>query len=636
MQPQHPFKITSFLIALFSLLTLISVAAITAAQPISLPVSGFSRDFSFDQKLVEPSPVVDNRYGLQLDLDGTTLAVSAVHIDTEDQDDPENYVGAVYVYREGPSSVWSLEQSLETPDTVKDDSFGGSVAVQGDWLVVGAPGSPGIGKAHIYKRTGTNWALVTTLTPDSSPTTPAFGTSVAIDGTRLLVGAPGETFATGAVYIYDWNGTSWARTEKLTGPGVAAAFGFSVALDGNTALVGGTLIDGIPMAGNDPGEAYVYFYNGLGWAGQGTLTPTDAANGDRFGFAVDLSGDTALIGAYNNDSATGSAYIYTRSGGSTWSQQAKLLPAEAVAGDRVGWSVDLDGDFAVLGADGRDQTPYTDLGAVYIFERDGITWTQIQKILPPENATDTEFGGAVDLEGQILIVGAPDKQNDEGAVYTFSDPVLVTNTPVPSTSTSVPSTATPAPGTATSQPPTPTGTQVVALPLVLNGGFEEANPLDSKQARYWVPKNAEDDKRKCKADKAHSGECYYQFKGGEGEQSKLTQQLDSSSYALATGYQMYASGFYFAKGEVNAKIKVIAKMADDTKEKIKLNFQTPTTGWQPFTGYTPLSAAPVELKFMIINKSLSGKIRFDDLALCNCCCPSPLRITDRIDLQRLP
>jgi hypothetical protein len=600
MHAQPSLNRPSFLIPFLSVLVLIFAAALTTAQPVPLPVSAQPRDFAFEQKLVEPSPAENNRYGLQLDLDGSTLAVSAVHIN--DGNDPDEYVGSVYIYTADTSGTWSLQQTLETPDTVKADSFGGSLAVQGDWLVVGAPGTPGAGKAYVYKRTGTTWNLVTTLTPDSSPTTAAFGTSVAIDGSRLLVGAPGETFATGAVYVYDWNSTTWVQTDKLAGPGMSAAFGFSVALDGNTALVGGTLIDGIPTADNDPGEAYVYFYNNLVWAPQGALTPTDAANGDRFGFAVDLSGDTALIGAYKNDSQKGSAYVFTRSGGSTWTQQAKLLPAEAVAGDRFGWSVDLEDDLAVIGADGRDQSPYTDLGAVYIFERNGITWTQIQKVLPSENATDTEFGGAVAVEGQVLIVGAPDKQNDEGAVFAYSDMELPTHTPT-STSTSVPSTHTPTP------------TEVGDSALLLNGGFEEVNPTDSQQPRYWVAKNTDNDKRTCKAGKAHSGTCYYQFKGGEGEHAKIIQQVDPAKLAGALTNDLQASGYYLAKGEVSGKIKVIARLPDQSKGKIKLSFSAPTSGWQAFSGDTPLTAVPAEVKFMIMNKGTSGKILFDDVQL---------------------
>ncbi len=644
MAVSHSAVRTRHLLTLLLALIVISAAPLTA-QPIPLPPGADaisqSRAFSSIQKLTEPTPAEDNRYGLQLELDGSTLAVSSVHILSENDPgpDPNEYVGSVYLYTTGINGQWSLQASLQTPDTHKADAFGGSLGLDGDWLVVGAPGKPDIsgdlyhGKAHIYKRTGSTWTLTQTLIPDPGVIVPSgFGTSVAIDGTRMLVGAPGESLATGAVYVYDWNGTTWMRTDKLTGPSAFGAFGFSVAMDGHTALIGATLIDGVPGADNKPGEAYVYSHNGLGWTQQ-QLLPTDAANGNRFGFSVALEGNTALVGAYKDDSSKGAVHVFTQSGGSLWTEEAKLVPAETAAGDRVGWSVDLEGDIAVLGADGRDEAPYNDLGTVYIFKRTGTTWTQIQKLLPPELAGDSEFGGAVDIEGDVLIVGAPDRNNDEGAVFSFKDEQPVTPTP------DTPTPDTPTPDTPTPDTPTPeTSTPEPQLPLLKNGGFEEADPADDKQALHWKIKNMTGDKRKCKPEKAHGNNCFYQFKGGAGEKAKLIQQVDPSSYASAGSYQMYATGFYFAKGGASAKIKVVATQADTTKEKLVMTVGDVARVWQPFGGQKTLSGAPVKIKYMIVNKSPSGKIRFDDLALCNCCCPSPLRLDliDPVALKPLP
>ncbi len=616
----HPALRTRLLLILP--LALMLVSASLTAQPISLPASpdadaaSQSRAFGSIQKLTEPTPAEDNRYGLQLELDGSTLAVSSVHIN--DGSDPNEYHGRVYIYTADANGQWSLQASLQTPDTNKADAFGGSLALDGDWLVVGAPGSPSEGRAYIYKRTGTVWSLTQTLNPDpSTPIPPAFGTSVAIDGIRLLVGAPGDTFASGSVYIYDLVGSNWVKAaDKLTGPSPLTAFGFSVALDGMTALIGGTLIDGMPNAENVSGKAYVYQYNinTNGWTNQGALTPLDSANGDRFGFSVAVDGETALIGAHKNSASKGAGYIFTRFGGNSWSQQAKLVPAEAVNGDRVGWSVDLEGDIAVVGADGRDQAPYTDLGAVYIFKRTGTTWAQIQKVVPPELAGDTEFGGAVDIEGDVLIVGAPDKNNDAGAVYVFEDGVTVTPTPITPTPIT-PTPITPTPITPTPITPTPVTPTPDPLSLLSNGSFETVDPADSKQAQDWTVKNATSDKRKCKADKAHAGECFYQFKGGVGEKAKLKQDLNPAQFGTGVGQQMTLTGVSLIKGGGSAKIKVIARHADDSKDKIVLKMEGNSSGWQPISGNAPVTALPVNAKVVIVSKGTAGKVWLDNLAL---------------------
>ncbi len=156
--------------------------------------------------------------------------------------------------------------------------------------------------------------------------------------------------------------------KLLAGDGaISDIFGWSVSIDGDTALIGARFDDD---NGSDSGSAYVFTLSGGVWAQQAKLLPADGAADDRFGFSVSLSADTALIGAPRDDdngSGSGSAYVFTRSAG-VWTQQAKLLPSDGVASDQFGWSVSIDGDTALVGAPNDDYNGLPEAGSAYVFD----------------------------------------------------------------------------------------------------------------------------------------------------------------------------------------------------------------------------------------------------------------------------
>src|SRR5690606_10211951 len=149
-------------------------------------------------------------------------------------------------------------------------------------------------------------------------------------------------------------------------------FGHSVALDGNTVLVGAQYAD---VGGNSSqGAAYVFTWNGANWIPQAKLTAGDGADGDRFGSALALDGETALVGAHEADVGGvffhGAAYVVTRSG-ATWTEQEKLTAADGAAGDQFGSSVALDGETALVGAYSAEVDGNNSQGAAYVFTRSG-------------------------------------------------------------------------------------------------------------------------------------------------------------------------------------------------------------------------------------------------------------------------
>lgn len=159
------------------------------------------------------------------------------------------------------------------------------------------------------------------------------------------------------------------------------------------------------------------------------MAPPVVAAGEAFayfGHAVALSGDTALVGAYR-EGGKGAAYVFVREGG-VWRQQARLVDPSGNPDDFFGWSVALDGDIAVIGAPGDDALGVSNRGAAIIFERIGQQWTLRQSLVnnpsSPNAPTDDQFGFAVAVSGQSLLVGVPgadpDMSFDEGLGYVFT------------------------------------------------------------------------------------------------------------------------------------------------------------------------------------------------------------------------
>jgi hypothetical protein len=153
--------------------------------------------------------------------------------------------------------------------------------------------------------------------------------------------------------------------------------------------------------------------HGPSWTQQAKLTALDAAPYDRLGNSVSLSGDTALVGAENDDNTSGSAYVFVRSG-TTWSQQARLTAPDAEAGDYFGQQVAVSGDTAVVGVPHDSYSGPTIPGSAFVFVRDGSTWTQLPMLTSPDADNLDAFGGSVAVSGATVVVGIPNDDNASG------------------------------------------------------------------------------------------------------------------------------------------------------------------------------------------------------------------------------
>lgn len=378
----------------------------------------------------EPS----DAFSFDVALDGDTAVVGAYQDDDAGADS-----GSAYVYAR-TGAGWGIQAKLTArlPDGTDDagagDQFGFRVGLSGDLAVVGARwAKPSLsGAAYVFRRAGGVW------TPEAKfagAVQHQLGTSVAVDGDTVLAGTTTIANGTGHVNVYRRNTSAWNFEAELLAPNpgggfVGDAFGRAVALDGNTALVSA---HGDDAEGVEAGAAYVFTRSGTIWnqptkliarLPDGTL---DAAPQDYFGQTVDISGDTALIGAHLNDDGgvdTGSAYVFKRAAGS-WSVEAKLgaqTPQgtnDAADHDWFGFDVAVEGDTAVIGA--RSDDPG---GSAYVFQRSGTTWSVDSQLMAQldTGVSDVQvgalFGSSVALSGATLLVGAPGTDGS-GAAYLY-------------------------------------------------------------------------------------------------------------------------------------------------------------------------------------------------------------------------
>ncbi|MBN1256230.1 MAG: cadherin domain-containing protein [Planctomycetes bacterium] len=321
------------------------------------------------------------------------------------------------------------ETKIVSSDGSVGDHFGNSVSISGDYAVVGAvyddDNGETSGSAYIFKRDAGNWTQEAKLTASDGAASDVFGGSVSISDDYAIVGANGDDDNgnnSGSAYIFKRDGTSWTEQAKLTASdGVEYyCFGNSVSISGDYAVVGAYEDE---ENGNGSGAAYIFKRDGTNWTEQTKLAASDAAEYDFFGLSVSISGDYAVVGSYGDDdngSFSGSAYVFKRDG-TSWIQEAKLTASDGAADDYFGQSVSISGDYTVIGAN-RDDDNGTDSGSAYVFKRDGTSWTEEAKLTASDGAMNDYFGCSVSISGVYAIVGANgnnDNGPDSGSAYIF-------------------------------------------------------------------------------------------------------------------------------------------------------------------------------------------------------------------------
>ncbi len=387
-------------------------------------------------------------WSLALSADGNTLAVgspledgSANTINGADDNGRDN-CGAVYLF-ERTGDSWSQHAYVKPSTNDVDDQFGYAVALSGDGntLAVGAPtvGSSDTGAAYIFTRSGTTWSQQAMVVADLPDDNDWFGASLALSavGDRLAIGAfqddgvGNAVMDTGAVYVFDRNGTTWnlAATLRETNQDVADNFGYSVAFaDGNTLAIGAPNEDGDGTAQTnnsvpEAGAVFVFIRSGLAWIPQGYLKATTPVSGDFVGKQVSMSsnGNAVLAAAAGDDavlSNSGAAYVFTRAG-TTWSAPTQLKATTPTDDGQFGATVALSGDglHCAIGAPVEDG-PSVDTGIAYLY--DGTT--NDGTMTAPSPTTGDQFGGAVSLsaDGRTRAFAIP---REDGSAFGIDAPI---------------------------------------------------------------------------------------------------------------------------------------------------------------------------------------------------------------------
>lgn len=344
------------------------------------------------------------------------------------------------------------------------DAFGWAVAISGNTAAVSArfeegPGNTlaNSGAVYVFVRNGSTWTQQAYLRAPNADAQDFFGTSVALSGDVLAVGATGEdgsaqsksplnndVSSSGAVYTYTRTGSTWTHQMRIKAPnaGESDIFGNSVALSNDFLFIGApneaNSTSSLSTDNNNAvsaGAVYVYSPDPLGWNLHTYLKASTTGTSDMFGDTLAVSGNTLVVGA-TNDATSGRCIVFTYDG-TSWSEQAILVGSNTQPNDLFGTGLAISGDTIVAGAPSEDTglngmiaSANEEVGAAYVFVRNAGVWTE-QAILKASNAgARDEFGGAVAISGDLIAVGAPREDSDlsggdnalatdSGAVYLF-------------------------------------------------------------------------------------------------------------------------------------------------------------------------------------------------------------------------
>ena len=338
-------------------------------------------------------------WGLSHQISGDLAIVGARFADPKGIDS-----GAAYIYH-FDGVQWVMDQQLVPADGDEGDGFGYSVNIKGDEAIVGAVWDEVMGaysgSAYVFRFDGTNWVEEAKLVDPTGATWDQLG-AVAIEGDTAVVGSVGAddfTSEGGAVLIFHFDGTNWQLQQKIGDPNswYQDNFGGRVAIEGNRIVT-----ISYNRAEGGGGAIHVFEFDGTQWNYAAKLVPSDNKPGDG-ATVFDLDGDRIIIGAWGADGESGAAYIFEFNG-TQWNEIAKLLPSQRNAGDRFGWSVSVSGDTATIGSPHSDMAG-ADAGAAFVFRHSGTKWIESSTLIPQSIAPSDNFGVYATIDARTAICG---------------------------------------------------------------------------------------------------------------------------------------------------------------------------------------------------------------------------------------
>jgi hypothetical protein len=417
------------------------------------------------------------QFGTASDISGNFAIVGACGENKDEAGNhPMDFAGAAYLFERDADGNWNEVQKLVASDRAIDDHFGFSVSISGNYVVVGAPYEDedslgenmldAAGSVYIFKRDGYgNWNEVQKIVASDRAEEDFFGSSVDISGNYILVGAAQEDedesggntldFA-GSSYVFerDENG-HWSEIQKLVASDRAVRdfFGNSVSISGDYAVIGAFEEDEDTLGENtmnDAGSAYIFKHNESGhWDEVRKIVASNRNEDARFGYRVGIYDKYIIVSApygYNDkllentvfsvkSAFTGSAYIFECNEIGNWNEVQKIVASDRAEEDFFGSSVDISGNYALVGAYDEDEDASGEntldlAGSAYVFERDeNRNWSEVQKLVAPDRAENEKFGISVGISGNYAIIGnCSAVPTSNGSVYIFESCTQATST----------------------------------------------------------------------------------------------------------------------------------------------------------------------------------------------------------------
>jgi len=330
---------------------------------------------------------------------------------------------ALLVLVSAPSMAQEAHPDQTIPPLVENPNpnFGTSVDIDGDRAVIGASGSwvsgPLGGAAHVFERSLNGaWNEVQELVPTTASSFTFSGSSVAIEGDWLAMSSIANNSGSVTMYERQTSGV-WQESTTLFPPVLPCLlFGQSIDIDGNRMVIASQRNDLATL-----GFVAVYERPSVGiWQLDSVVQP----NSSSFQLdSIDLEGDRFVIGASKHSSASGELIVFERDTSGTWIEVAHVQAANPVPDAHLGASVELEGDLIIAGAPHHPQDVSAPAGTAHVFERrSNGTWSEVHVLVGSPSVTGDRFGRAMDLEGGRLVVGAPESNLAAllgGAVHVF-------------------------------------------------------------------------------------------------------------------------------------------------------------------------------------------------------------------------
>jgi hypothetical protein len=417
----------------------------------------FSQNWNQIIKIVSSDRTAYDYFGYSVALSGEYAIVGAYG---EDHDvtglNPMSGAGSAYILKNN-SGVWTQVQKIVASDRAADDYFGYSVAISGNYAVVGAnqedhdvAGSNSLsnaGSIYIFKNNTGTWEQTQKLTSLDRAVNDYFGSVLSISDDYIIVGVRWEDEDisgantkedAGSAYIFKNNSGTWSQVQKIVASDRTAfdLFGTSVSISGDYAIIGAPGEDEDAIGSStrsQAGSAYILKNNSGVWSQIHKIVATDRAIGDNFGSSVAIAGNYAIIGAPAEDEnasglitmeSAGSVYVFQNIE-NVWYPVQKVVATDRAAGDNFGSSVAISGIHAIVGASGQDQdasgsNTLSQSGSAYLLKNTSDVWSQVQKIVASDRASEDYFGVPVSISGDYAIIGAYAEDEDASGFNTMT------------------------------------------------------------------------------------------------------------------------------------------------------------------------------------------------------------------------